>query len=356
MVISSGGAGGIADSGGILLFLLLLLVFIIQGAIIGIIVGAFLGSFSGLLTSAVRHGIIETNIFLLNDSGENTGKEFLKFMLEGIVIGCLLGLLHGVITGKDAMKNNKPITNTNVKIEKPEYEPVNNFTNTETDTNFVNDADIFAEEHPNYEKDIFANNVNLLSPEYDDELQMNIESIPRKKIIESSHFVIIRERPILLEPTRIEVVRERPILPEWQTPEVVIKRQVLPDYPNFDLFNDTLTIQQKKVRISSLDSPTLNKWENYLYIKKRANRPITKIIKPIPSETENNNATDLEALPMDNASVSDYTEFANIDFSAMPKDEIKEILDETIELHGIAIPEVTEEIYNSIEEELYETE
>ena len=123
MVIVSGGAGGIAGNGGILLFLLLLLIFIIQGAIIGIIVGAILGSFSGLLTSAVRHGIIETNIILLNDSYDKTDKVFLKYIFEGIVLGCLLGFLHGVITGKEAVANHESIKNPNIKIEKHIYEP-----------------------------------------------------------------------------------------------------------------------------------------------------------------------------------------------------------------------------------------
>ena len=121
-VISSGGAGGLAGSGGLSLFFLLLLIFIIQGIIIGLIVGAILGSFSGLLTSAVRSGLIETNIFLFANSDDKTEKNFLQHLLEGIAIGCLLGLLHGAITGTKAVANYKSITNPDVKTENPVYQ------------------------------------------------------------------------------------------------------------------------------------------------------------------------------------------------------------------------------------------
>jgi hypothetical protein len=113
MVIISGGAGGIAGGSGILLFLMLLLIFVIQGIIIGFIVGLFYASVSSIITAGVRHGFIETLIFSIDDSEDKyTSKIFVKYMLEGIIIGCLLSIFQGVITGQHAVKNYKTIKNT----------------------------------------------------------------------------------------------------------------------------------------------------------------------------------------------------------------------------------------------------
>jgi hypothetical protein len=101
IIIVSGGMGGFADNGGILLFLLILFLFIIQGIIIGAFIGLIFGSFSGIIAGAVKNGFIKT-IFLLGDGTNDAfGKSFIRSLVkgtvEGIIFGCMNGLLCGII-------------------------------------------------------------------------------------------------------------------------------------------------------------------------------------------------------------------------------------------------------------------
>jgi hypothetical protein len=125
ILIGSGGAGGGAGSiigaGGILLFIFILLIFVIQGFIIGAIVGLLFTSSSSLLTAGVRHGIIQTILFASDNSANKyTFKGFVKiFLLDGILVGSILGFVQGLITGQQVLVQYE--TNSKNKAGKTAY-------------------------------------------------------------------------------------------------------------------------------------------------------------------------------------------------------------------------------------------
>ena len=204
MIITSGGAGGIAGGGGILLFLLILLVFLIQGIIIGLLVGMFFGTFSGLINNSVKHGITETLIFSLDKSDDkfNT-KVFLKYIGEGIIISCILGLLQGIITGKEAVINYETLKNINTvkTVYKPEndYNVIkeNNTKPTENKRKLIEEILLIKKEE---DKQNNIDNVSIGQIELKPKIIERMEYATLKPRIELESYVLTIEDELILKP------------------------------------------------------------------------------------------------------------------------------------------------------------